>query len=246
MFLENGVDDFLPKPIEMQKLAAILDKWIPADKKKDAVLASTNGNGNGHSRKLPAISGLNTRTGLANTGGSFTAYISILSIFYRDASDRIGEIREAAETWDLAKYTTLVHALKSASRSVGAAEIGDLAEELEGAGKSRNMVLIKEKTGLFLDNLQKLTENISAALTQYIVEKKDAKTITLPQLKLDTLKEALQEMDVETADNLMKEYKTMSLDMKTGELITELEQYILLFEYEKAIARIDSVQVLVK
>jgi HPt (histidine-containing phosphotransfer) domain-containing protein len=243
MFLENGVDDFLSKPIEMQKLAAILDKWIPADKKKDAVFTSTNGNGNGNGRKLPTISGLDTHTGLTNTGGSLTAYISILSIYYRDASDRIGEIRDAAETGDLAKYTTLVHALKSASRSIGAAEIGDLAEELEGAGKSRNLALIKDETGLFLDELQKLTENISAALTQYIAEKKDAKTVALPQLKLGSLKEALKQMNVVAADKLLKEYKDLSLDTKSRELIDELEQYILLFEYEKAIARIDSLQI---
>jgi hypothetical protein len=133
--------------------------------------------------------------------------------------------------------------MKSASRSIGAAEIGDAAEALESAGKSRDLALVKEKTGSFLDLLQKLTENISAALTQYIAERKDAKTVALPQLKLDSLKEALKEMDVEAADKLMKEYKTMSLDTKTQELINELEQYILLFEYEKAMARIDSLQI---
>jgi CheY-like chemotaxis protein len=242
MFLQNGVDDFLAKPIEMQKLAAILDKWIPGHKKKDAVFSPTNGNGS--KKRLPEIAGLNTQTGLASAGGSFTAYIAILSIFCLDANERIGEIREAAEAGDLGRYTTLVHALKSASRSIGAAEIGNIAEELEEAGKSRNLSLVKDKTELFLNELQKLTENITVTLNQYTAEKmKDAEIVTLPMLKLGDLKKALIGMDIEAADKLMQEYKTMSLDTKTRDLVNEIEQYILLFEYEKAITRIDSLQI---
>jgi len=34
MFLQNGFNDFLSKPIDSQKLNAILEKWIPAEKQK--------------------------------------------------------------------------------------------------------------------------------------------------------------------------------------------------------------------
>ena len=37
MFLENGFDDFLPKPIDTVKLNALLEKWIPKEKQKNVV-----------------------------------------------------------------------------------------------------------------------------------------------------------------------------------------------------------------
>ncbi|MCL2284303.1 MAG: response regulator [Fibromonadales bacterium] len=35
MFLSNGFNDFLPKPVDQAKLNAILEKWIPKEKQKD-------------------------------------------------------------------------------------------------------------------------------------------------------------------------------------------------------------------
>jgi CheY-like chemotaxis protein len=34
MFLKNGFDDFLSKPIDTVKLNAVLEKWIPEGKKE--------------------------------------------------------------------------------------------------------------------------------------------------------------------------------------------------------------------
>jgi CheY-like chemotaxis protein len=36
MFLENGFDDFLSKPIDMHKLNRIMEKWIPLEKQEAA------------------------------------------------------------------------------------------------------------------------------------------------------------------------------------------------------------------
>jgi CheY-like chemotaxis protein len=36
MFMENGFDDFLSKPIDTVKLDAVLEKWIPKAKQKNA------------------------------------------------------------------------------------------------------------------------------------------------------------------------------------------------------------------
>jgi CheY-like chemotaxis protein/HPt (histidine-containing phosphotransfer) domain-containing protein len=237
IFLKNNVDDFLAKPIEMKKLAAILEKWIPDKKKTDAAASPANDSG----QKLPVITGINTQAGLVNSGGSLSAYCSILSIFSRDARDRIVGIRDTLEAGELTSYTITVHALKSAARSIGALEIGDTAEELEGAGKNQDWPLIKKKTEPFLLELQKLTENIAAALAQYDAEQESTETVAPSLLGLDALKEALIRMNIEVVDNLMEEYKVLSLDSKTRDFISEIEQYILLFEYEKATARIDTI-----
>jgi HPt (histidine-containing phosphotransfer) domain-containing protein len=200
----------------------------------------SGGNGNGAKKKLPIIAGINTQEGLKNIGGSLQSYINILSVFYRDANDRAGEIRESADAGDVARYTTLVHALKSASRSIGAADMGNAAEQLEDAGKHRNMLMIADKTGDFLEQLQALTGNIYTALNKYGSDTDKTGTIELQASELSSLKEALINMDIEAVDFFIKTYMRLSLNTKTREFISEIEQNILLFEYDKAIARIDN------
>jgi HPt (histidine-containing phosphotransfer) domain-containing protein len=188
----------------------------------------------------PEIAGVNSREGLQNIGGSLSDYISILSVFCKDAGERIGEIREAAETGDFTRYTILVHAMKSASRSIGAAGLGAEAERLEDAGNNRDVLAITNKTAGFLERLQTLTENITTVIARHN-EAEETEDADLFTLKLHTLKEALAAFNIEAVNLFMKNCMNMPMSAKTRESMREIEQYILLFEYEKAIERIDAI-----
>jgi signal transduction histidine kinase/HPt (histidine-containing phosphotransfer) domain-containing protein/ActR/RegA family two-component response regulator len=236
MFLENGINDFLAKPIETQKLNVLLEKWIPQEKR----IAITD------PAKIPEpvnalppeIPGVFTQKGLENTGGSLPVYFSILSVFVRDANERIDQIKEAAETGDLGLFTTLVHALKSASRSVGADELGESAARLEEAGKARNALVVTEKTGPFLESLRRLIADISDALATAAAMSEPSETTDISVLHLEDLKEALVNMDIEKVNKFMLEYSIMPLSAGARELVTKIKEDILLFEYDKAVARI--------
>jgi HPt (histidine-containing phosphotransfer) domain-containing protein len=214
-----------------------LEKWIP--KEKQLEISGISKGGSREYERIPEIKGVNTRQGLSNIGGSLSAYINILSVFYRDARERAKEIKEVAKTRDLVRYTTLVHALKSASRSIGAAELGDMAEHLEDAGNHRDLALIEEKTHGFLEHLELITGNLFAALDRYnsVVEKRGSDD--LPIADLDSLKEALNTMNIEAVDINIKNLRRLSLNAKAREFIGEIEQNILLFEYDKAVAQIN-------
>jgi signal transduction histidine kinase/CheY-like chemotaxis protein/HPt (histidine-containing phosphotransfer) domain-containing protein len=238
MFLNNGIDDFLAKPIEMSKLNAILEQWIPREKQIKIVnperqeIAGMVG--------LPEIKGIDVKVGLQNTGGSPEAYLWILSVFCRDAEERIAKVKEAADAGDLPLYTTLVHALKSACRSIGALSCGDLAAKLEEAGNNRNEPAISHKTGEFLSELRSLTDSIQAILEQDAGEKKSSDTAGLTSIQLEILKEALLNMDITMVNKLITEYTSKSPDKKTRDFIADIEQHILLFEYDRAVEKIDT------
>jgi CheY-like chemotaxis protein len=38
MFMENGFNDFLSKPIDTVKLDAVLERWIPKEKQKSVIV----------------------------------------------------------------------------------------------------------------------------------------------------------------------------------------------------------------
>jgi signal transduction histidine kinase len=241
MFLENGVNDFLAKPIEMQKLNAILEKWLPESKRRkntDAVSWNIEPREAAVALELP---GVLVSQGLANVGGSLPAYLDIIAIFSRDALDRVEQITNAVEVEDFDLYTILVHAMKSAARSIGARDIGDRAADLEEAGRTYNTAEIAEKTGPFLEDLKTLADNIFDFVSRVSAPaeaKKTEETMDVSALRLETLKEALINMDIETINQFMMNYSAIPLDAATRDLVNELKEDILLFEYDKAVEKI--------
>ncbi|GHT78316.1 hypothetical protein FACS1894130_04680 [Spirochaetia bacterium] len=173
LFLRNGINDFLAKPIEIQQLNDILEKWIPREKQNRSAGSSGGSSGNKSTEcvptqpppeALPPIAGVDTQTGLNNSGGSLNSYKQILSLFCTDADERIPRIRIAMEEGNFKQYTILVHALKGACRIIGAEAAGGLAARLEEAGRDENRTLIDGETGLFLAQIEALTRQIGPLL----------------------------------------------------------------------------------
>jgi len=156
MFLENGFDDFLSKPVDISKMNLILERWIPKEKQEKA-----KGNDKYNFNEI------NLQT---------------LKVFYKDGISRIEKIKQCLETEDYPLYTIYVHALKSASANVGAMEISKLAEALEMAGKHNDLEFIKSNTEQFLAKLKLYLDSISTSLEEE-QENKPLNTEVLINLK---------------------------------------------------------------
>ena len=161
MFLNNGFDDFLSKPIDIAKMHDILVKWIPEAKWEIA-------EGDRAQKESPDsvdIKGVNAKKGVAMTGGIVENYMKTLAIFHKDGLEKIEQIKSCLETDDLSLYTIYVHALKSAAASIGAESLSDVAGILEEAGNRGNKSLISSINTEFLADLEELLSNINAVLT---------------------------------------------------------------------------------
>jgi HPt (histidine-containing phosphotransfer) domain-containing protein len=135
-------------------------------------------------------------------------------------------------------YTTMVHALKGISRSIGAADIGEMAARLEEAGRAGDRLTVTEKTGEFLSALETLTDRIAAALNESAAPKTEG-TASLSAAQIGELRGALLKMDTEKVNRLLSECASLPLEKALKELINEIEQDVLLFEYESAIAKLE-------
>ena len=71
-----------------------------------------------------------------NSLGSADLYEKIVGEYYRGGREKYELIQKAFSNEDWEDYTIRVHALKSSSRQIGAMELGELAQEMEFAGKS--------------------------------------------------------------------------------------------------------------
>jgi signal transduction histidine kinase/CheY-like chemotaxis protein len=238
MFLETGSSDFLAKPIEMKKLNVILETWIPKSKripmgcvpKPEPVIDETP----------PDIPGLDTRAGLANSGGIVRIYLDILADYCQAVTKNLGMIKDAAENRDFVLYTTLVHGLKGSSRSVGAMNCGDYAAEMEDAGKKEDDWKIQEKTGEFLSLFAAQVNAITEVLHQHHAGQDPQKKTSHFGRNMRKLKRALSGMDIETVNRLLMGFTFTSLEDQVRETVSEIEQHILMFEYDRAMQKIDA------
>ncbi|MDR0827923.1 MAG: response regulator [Desulfovibrio sp.] len=235
-FLQNGFDDFLSKPIDLHKLEQILEKWIPVEKHAflpdlDSKLAVVH---EPDELDVFHIDGIDVSLGINNVGGNIMVYRDILFEFYRDSKKRYEQIKDALDTKDFELYTIILHTLKGTSRTIGVnKEFSQLAYRLEMASSLKNLDLLTAETDNFLYKLDILLKSIQIALHDVHFDINDITDISM--FKFDILKNALQSMDIQTINSLLAEYSTMNLAHKQKELIADIEQNIINFEYDKAI-----------
>jgi CheY-like chemotaxis protein/nitrogen-specific signal transduction histidine kinase/HPt (histidine-containing phosphotransfer) domain-containing protein len=245
MFLENGFNDFLSKPINTVKLEAILAKWIPKEKQ----LISEEENVKVDMEKKQEINndikieGVDINKGIAMTGGRVDNYLRTLSVFYNDGIEKIKEIKTCMENGDLPLYVTHVHALKSASASIGASGVSEIAKSLEIAGNNGDMPFIESNNDSFLKELEVLLDNIKLATPNDTITEIDesAEIIYHESIKenIIKLKKALDDMDTITADKIINDLLSVSHETAIKEALTQIERNILLCDYDDAISKIN-------
>jgi CheY-like chemotaxis protein len=246
IFLSGGANDLLAKPIDVVMLDSELRTWIPHKKQTDKPVKPDGDTADSERNTALArleIPKIDVPSGLRNSGGSTALYADVLLSFCLDANKKVIEIKDAEETGDINLYTTLVHGLQGAAFSIGADSFAMLAREMENAGKNRDISAINRNTDSLLSELRKLIEDISAALSSY---SNKMKTIEGIDLQIKTLKNALLQMDIAVVNELLTKYMNMPLDTKTRTIISEIDQHVLLYEYDEAVKKTNLLENMVK
>ena len=251
LFIEQGFSDFLAKPIDISKLDEMLERWIPEEKRSRNRIGDI-GNAVDKSpsdTSLPFIPGVDTAKGIVNTGGTLAGYQKVLSMFRKDAEERLLLLQTIPRTEALPTFITQVHALKSASASLGAGKVSELAAKLECAGLSEDLVFIEKNLCLFTERLSELVKNIATVLDISDAwgdaptdESKEAGTpvdISAYLPVLCELSEALKAKDASEIDRIMDDLNQKPLDQKTRETLEKVSDDVLVAEFGNALKAID-------
>jgi CheY-like chemotaxis protein len=160
MFLEKGFNDYLSKPIEIQKLNEVLNKWIPPEKRQSTDSVAEENAAPVTSRL--AIDGVDVERGIQTMGGSEQSYRELLKIFREDVLERLDILSGAPKKEDLQLFVIQAHALKSAAANIGALALSADAARLEEAGKRGDIAAIGSELDQFREALIRLTDSIGA------------------------------------------------------------------------------------
>ncbi|MCL2227215.1 MAG: ATP-binding protein [Oscillospiraceae bacterium] len=239
MFLKNGFNDFISKPIEPAKLDSVLTKWIPKEKQKHGKNAFAHAEAGMGAEII--IEDVDTAKGIMISGGSADSYVDTLRVFYKDGLVKAGELARCLERGNLPLYTTYIHALKSACANIGANKLSEEAKAIEAAGIKLDRAFIAKRHGEFLESLEKLLKNIGEVVSSNL-EKSGAEDFDMGELKvrLNKLKAALENFDLVAIDEASLELQVYSLHPDDiGQALGEVLQNVFIGEYEQAIGGID-------
>ena len=241
MFLENGFNDFLSKPIDLIRLDTLLATWIPDERRKRFVSESSpspnapEDSAENHLR----IDGLDVKKGIALSRGNIEHYMRTLAIFHRDGLMRIEQVQQTQKADELSLFTTYVHALKSATANVGAGELSVMAQALEAAGNQNDFAFIQTNTPKFISALESLLNNINAVLKANVGNER-TKKVDWPLLKdeLTSLHEAIVHINPRAIMDGLKNIQPFAQAADVGDAVEKILQSVSIGEYDDAAAMI--------
>ncbi len=233
LFVTEGMNDFLAKPIEMKKLNEVLLKWIPKHKQQEATFEPTYA----QAHYDISIDDINTDYGIKMIGGVVEDYYDILNGFYVDALKRIDSISSALAKNDMDSYRIDMHTLKSVTGSIGAFNISEDAKRLEKAAEKNDVRFIQAHTDDFLNNLYKLLDDINMHLKTTQKDKMQGKekgNCVFLESSINEVEAALVSLDIDTIEKALQDCMNFLWEGDINEMLVKIKQMIDSFEYYNA------------
>ena len=252
MFLQNGFDDFLSKPIDVDKLDNILSKWIPREKQQ---MISQDAWASSERSERPAaeephlneaspdfiIPGVNVKKGIAISNGSIKDYLYLLTVFRKDGDLKISQLTKCLRDNDLILYATYAHAVKAACINIGATQCCDLAGKLESAAVRHDLGFITKHNDAFIYKLKTLLTDIDkvigASAAKPIADSETHNSMLKPLLT--ELKAALESFDASAIDKTSAALQDFTRLEVVGENVKDILHNAFTSKIKQAVIQID-------
>ncbi len=270
MFLKEGFDEFISKPVEPLELERVLRKVLPKSSimfvdEKNSNIEETNGKQDVQNREIINEQmpekhseedriirlenvGIHTHSGIQYCGGDKDFYVKLLTEFAEGAERKEKEINDFFGQEDFENYCIRVHALKSAAKMVGAVSLSEDAKNAETAAKNRDVGYIREHHEGLLSEYHQVAQCIYDVLG--LDQKHDMQTVKgdEPEIsadellkRLSKLKGGLDAFEAEKAGSLISEISTAVYRGESiGKLLYDVRQDVDDFEFGAASKKVET------
>jgi signal transduction histidine kinase/CheY-like chemotaxis protein len=172
MFLNEGFDDFLSKPIETLRLREILKKWLPPEKqierKEENIISDEEEEKVEQTNifKDVVIDGIDLKKGQEMFPDN--KYLDVLRAWCMHTPALLDKLRNLIHGQlndeDIGEYTIAVHGLKGSSFGICAQSVGKKAEALEAASRRKDIEFVKANNEILLEESAALHQNLEKLL----------------------------------------------------------------------------------
>ena len=231
MFLVEGMNDFVAKPIELKVIVAKIKQWLPPKK-----IQRVEGNGEKEEQKQEklrhiaekiVIPKLDVLSALKLAGDELLFW-QILREYAKSIPRKAKVLQQHLDAKNWKNYTIEAHALKSFSRQVGATELADLAARMEQAGNNNDIEFILANHGRMLEKYQEY----EAILSEYLESPDKAIRIKEEYDRgrllslLDRMQEAVDNLDMDVMDDITGQLEQMTIPKEQEQCFAMLKNSV--------------------
>ncbi|MBF0610357.1 MAG: response regulator [Magnetococcales bacterium] len=145
--LAAGMNDYIPKPVDINRLFSTLAKWLTCDPPPPVEVSESSHANKGWPATLP---GFHLAAGLTRVGGDQSFYLKMIRQFMQNHSQDITTLRQLLAEQNWQEMAKLVHMLKGLAGNLAAHELQQGAKDLEKAILSQHFNLLP----VLLDGLE--------------------------------------------------------------------------------------------
>jgi signal transduction histidine kinase/CheY-like chemotaxis protein/PAS domain-containing protein len=227
MFMENGFDGFISKPVDIRQLNTTLNKLVRDKYPPDVVEKA---------RQL-AIK-INMEKSAVKEEQQASGQ-ELAAIFVRDAEKALARLEsihayEYRRTDDIRSYVINIHAMKSALASIGETDLSTVALKLEQAGRAEDIPVLKSVTPAFLEALSEVIKKNRPKENKNNVIIDDSENLAYLAEKLAAIRTACEKYDEVTAYAALAELKNKEWSGSTKDLLDTISMHLLHSDFEKA------------
>jgi len=256
MYLSEGFDAFLPKPINPEKLEQMILKLLPRellrfeDGKQDETSASSlQAAVQVHEKyseetELPVVDGIDWSYGRLHLPrhellmGTVSDFCKTLETEADMLEEFYGKSKENQDM--LTQYRIKVHSMKSSANMIGATTLGGVAKLLEDAAGKSDIATIDALHNIFVKEWRSYKEKLKECIEetkdekQNGEEKKVAEDNAVIITRLEELREAMTEFDIDLMDEIMSKLEGYLYSEQIQNLIEKLSAYVTNMDCDRA------------
>jgi CheY-like chemotaxis protein len=220
MFMRNGFDGFISKPIDVRQLNTTLNKMV-RDKQPFEVIDAA--------RQQKAVKqAVEKATTLTDSPLTIEAFV-------RDVKRAISTMElicknEFRRANDINIFGITVHSMKDALVSIDETDLSNAALKLEQAVQKKDFAMIITETPAFVDSLRKVNEKLEAKS----VEEPENEDLAFLREKLQVVQTACEAHDKQTAKTVLIELKHKIWSRLTKDLLNIIIENVLKDNFDEA------------
>ena len=250
MFLHNGFQAFISKPVDVSRMDAVIQEWVrdkelektiripkvmvgghllPDMRRSDRRAKTDRRSGVDRRTFGKEIPGLDTEKGMERFGGEEN-FLEVLRS-YADNTPPLLDAVQKVNAGNLADYGITIHGIKGSSQGIFASIVGEKALALEKAAKAGEIDFVLENNPDFLHTAHKLVEDIKEALSARTEENPKPRKDRPDTETLARLRAACEAYDIDGIDAAIEAIEAYDYTADGG-LAAWLKQQVDQMEYE--------------
>jgi signal transduction histidine kinase/DNA-binding response OmpR family regulator len=165
--LAAGMDDYIPKPVKLEALEAVLECWVSEEKEPEDTTVSTAGATATREDSEEDLLDLGVLAGLRElqAEGEPDILEELIGLFFEEVPPKLAALREAVEEDDARAVERVAHSLKGSSGNMGAMRMAAVYSEIEKVGGSGELTRAPE----LIDRLEVDLERTRRALNAEVL-----------------------------------------------------------------------------